>query len=254
MKKALFLSLATLTLALTSCEEVIKSISESIVFTFTGSTVYDGQTAALRVPSNSNIGWEVASDSKPYVSLTYSANGQDCEANFMLPDHSKEEVVTLTITTRDLDNSEKEPYVGDIKLAPWRLAAYKKNGKNWDRVGTTLDFSDNGAGTYKAQMECFDGKVWKELSSVAYSLSLKNGVHNILWKTTASASDAKPLGDKTITFSTSTSVEFELSKAPSKSFVICAYLGKDRDEEGNTLDPAKVNTGGMVMQGIAVQP
>ena len=242
-------------LAATACDEVVDAISNSIVFTFSNNTVYDGQTAHLGVVSNAKIGWTVANDSKDIVSLDYNKEtGQECVATFTLKDHKAEKNYDVTITTTDLDDAEREPYTGTIHVAPWRLVVYKKNGKDWDLIGESVSFATNGAGTYRAQMEYYDASKakWTGMTSILYSLSIKKGQHKVLWLSNGKNAGVDVLGDKLAKFSDKCYVEFELSEAPGSSFVVQAFLGKDRDKEGNTLDASAVGTSGMVEHFITV--
>ena len=67
----LFLIVAAITMLTTSCEELLDSLSKNPVFEFTGSTVYDGQTAFLGTTATCKIGW--TNHNPEIVDLSYNA-------------------------------------------------------------------------------------------------------------------------------------------------------------------------------------
>ena len=54
----LLLAAAATLMLTTSCEAFLDSIAKNPIFTFTGTTVYDGQSAYLGLTATCKVGWE----------------------------------------------------------------------------------------------------------------------------------------------------------------------------------------------------
>lgn len=224
--KFFLLGAAILTLA-TSCKDLLDSIAKNPVFEFTGSTVYDGQSAFLGTTANCKIGW--TNHNPEIVSLEYNEQGKECVATFKLPISAKE-VTKVSLTATNLDDASVEPYKGDITVAPWRIALYKQNGTKWERVqnqtstqsagvwSTTCSYAKIGNGTYKVQMEykTTDGS-FDVISSIPYRLGrLQN--HDIDWS-------GQLVGASGHVKSTDTGKQFTLTESPTSAQIVGVTLG-----------------------------
>ena len=223
----LFLIVAAITMLTTSCEELLDSLSKNPVFEFTGSTVYDGQTAFLGTTATCKIGW--TNHNPEIVDLSYNEVGKECYATFKLPVTAKK-VTKVSLTATNLDDSSVEPYKGDITVAPWRLALYKKNGKNWERIAnqttteslgvstTVSSYAKISNGTYKVQMEYLtsDGS-YKEIGSIPKRIA-KFESHDIDWS-------GKLVGADGHVNSKDTYKEFTLTEAPASTQMVVDTLG-----------------------------
>lgn len=224
--KVFFIGAALMALT-TSCEGLIDSLSKNPVFEFTGSTVYDGQSAFLGTTATCKIGW--TNHDPAIVSLKYNDQGKECVATFILPTTSKS-VTKVSITATNLDDSSVEPHKGDIIVAPWRLSLYKLSGSNWERISnqnyqevagvctTTCSYSQIGNGTYKIQMEAKDSEgSYKAIGSIPYRLGrLQN--HEIDWSGKLVRAEGHVL-------TTDTSKEFTLTESPTSTQTVAVKLG-----------------------------
>ena len=228
MKTTRLFLLGAAILMLTSCEALIDSLSKNPVFEFTGSTVYDGQTAFLGTTATCKIGW--TNHNPEIVDLSYNEVGKECYATFKLPVTAKK-VTKVSLTATNLDDSSVEPYKGDITVAPWRLALYKKNGNNWERIAnqtttetlgvstTTSSYAKIGNGTYKIQMEYLtDDGSYKEIGSIPKRLA-KFEIHDIDWS-------GKLVGADGHVTSKDPYKEFTLNEAPASTQTVAVKLGK----------------------------
>ena len=188
--KVFFIGAALMAIT-TSCDKLLDTLAKNPVFEFTGTTVYDGQSAFLGTTATCKIGW--TNHNPEIVSLEYNDQGKECVATFKLPASAKN-VTKVSLTATNLDDSSVEPYKGEITVAPWRIALYKQNGTKWDRVEnqtstqttlgvwtTTCSYAKIGNGTYKVQMEAKDSEgSFNAISSIPYRLGrLQN--HDIDW-------------------------------------------------------------------------
>lgn len=230
MKTTRLFLLGAAILMLTSCEAFIDSLSKNPVFEFAGTTVYDGQTAFLGTTATCKIGW--TNHNPEIVDLSYNEVGKECNATFKLPVTAKK-VTKVSLTATNLDDSSVEPYKGDITVVPWRLALYKKNGNNWERIAnqttteslgssvTTSSYAKIGNGTYKIQMEYLtDDGSYKEIGSIPKRLA-KFEVHDIDWS-------GKLVGIDGHATSKDTYKEFTLNEAPALATIVNAGLGEVR--------------------------
>lgn len=217
--KFFLLGAAILTLA-TSCKDLLDSMAKNPVFTFAGTTVYDGQSAYLGTTATCRIGW--TNHNPEIVDLSYNEIGKECIATFRLPDISKK-TTKVKITATNLEDETVEPFVGEITVAPWRLGIYKKadNG-TWNGVGANYNVSTatfsynaagNGAGTYKLQLETPDSYGnYQPITSIPYNLG-KLELFKVRW----SGSFINESAD-------GVSQEFTLNSRPTKNMAV-AYLG-----------------------------
>lgn len=225
--KVFFIGAALMALT-TSCEGLIDSLSKNPVFEFTGSTVYDGQSAFLGTTATCKIGW--TNHNPQIVTLNHNDQGKECVATFKLPAAAKS-VTKVSLTATNLDDESVEPYKGDITVAPWRLSLYKQNGSNWDRISnqtynetagvvtTICSYSQIGNGTYKLQMEAKDSEgSYKAITSIPYRLGrLQN--HEIDWS-------GKLVGADGHVLVTETSKQFTLSESPTATQMVAVKLGE----------------------------
>lgn len=224
----LFLLGAAILMLATSCQDLLDSISKNPVFTFSGTTVYDGQKAFLGTTAKCKIGWET--DSPKIVSLSYNKEtGKECVATFELPETAKK-VTTVKITATNLDDKTVEPHVGEITVAPWKVVVYKKGSDNsWKKVDVTsssflttsfsYNASGNGPGTYKLQIEYLDkDNNFKPITSIPYNLGkLEN--FKVRW--------SGKLGNIGDTTEEVCSKEIELPSLPaSGSRMVAVYIGE----------------------------
>lgn len=80
--KVFFIGAALMALT-TSCEGLIDSLSKNPVFEFTGSTVYDGQSAFLGTTATCKIGW--TNHDPAIVSLKYNDQGRSASPRLYFP-------------------------------------------------------------------------------------------------------------------------------------------------------------------------
>ena len=225
--KLLFAGAALMVLT-TSCNELLDSLAKNPVFEFTGTTVYDGQSAFLGTTATCKIGW--TNHNPQIVSLSYNDQGKECVAVFKLPVSAKN-VTKVSITATNRDDSSVEPYTGEITVAPWRLSLYKLSGSNWERISnqnyqevagvctTTCSYSQIGNGTYKIQMEAKDSEgSYKAIGSIPYRLvRLQN--HDIDWS-------GKLVGAEGHVLTTDTSKQFPLNESPTSTQTVAVKLGE----------------------------
>jgi hypothetical protein len=223
--KFFLLGAAILTLA-TSCKDLLDSMAKNPVFTFAGTTVYDGQSAYLGTTATCRIGW--TNHNPEIVDLSYNEIGKECIATFRLPDISKK-TTKVKITATNLEDETVEPFVGEITVEPWRLGIYKKGSNGWNSVDalynpSTASFSygaaGNGAGTYKIQLETKDNYGnYTAITSIPYNLG-KLEQFKVRWS-------GKLIGINGSAEEAVYSKEFTLESAPaSGSNRAVAYLGE----------------------------
>ena len=239
MKKLLLLAaVATCAFSLSSCEQMLNSLSDSLVFTHTGTTVIDGQTALLGLMNQNSVDWYLNSDAEKYVSLVHNEDGKNCIASFNLKNANQNSQTKVEITVRDRVNVDKDPYVGEITIAPWKLTILKKNGESWEEIGSSYSYAKNGAGHYAIQSQKFVGlkdKEWENIGTIIYKvdlLEISKTNHYVLWNCTGDILIENQVGDQTW-------VEFDINAAPSKTTTITLSVGKDRDEKGEYLSVDK---------------
>lgn len=244
----LFLAgIAAITLT-SGCEALAEALDNSLSFLFSGTTIYDGQTALLGVTYKNDVAWNVDKGSD-LITLTHDDDGKNCIAKVKLSSGTTT-LQTVQITNRDKYDNSVEKNTGVITIAPWRLQIFKQVGENefkdmaeycsFDaKTGiTTLNLknSNAGTGTYKVKMMGLNDK--NEYASFApiYSLNLFNHPeHRVYWESSSglsgitTASDVKAEGvyEKLVKF----------DALPSAMQTISVYLGKERDEKGNVQNP-----------------
>ncbi|MBR4775776.1 MAG: hypothetical protein IK008_06735 [Bacteroidales bacterium] len=218
---------AALTALTTSCEGLLDTLSKNPVFEFTGTTVYDGQSAFLGTTATCKIGW--TNHNPQIVTLDHNDQGKECVATFKLPTTAKS-VTKVSLTATNLDDESVEPYTGEITVAPWRLSLYKQNGSNWERISnqtynevsgvvtTTCSYAKIGNGTYKVQMESKDSEgSYKAISSIPYRLGrLQN--HDIDWV-------GQLVGANGHDVCKDTGKQFTLTESPTTSQIVGVTLG-----------------------------
>ena len=211
----LLLAAAATLMLTTSCEALLDSLAKNPIFTFTDSTVCDGQSAYLGLTATCKVGWKT--NRPDIVTLEYDADGHECVGTFILPSGAKQ-VTEVTITTTNLDDSTVDPYVGTVTVAPWKLALYKQNGENWVlQTGTADSYSWTkiGNGKYKVQMQYLEGSEYKDITGIPYRVGTLES-NKVKWQGGSLVSSIEK---------EEYSQEFELTAKPSSSTTIKATLG-----------------------------
>lgn len=236
----------------TSCEQILDVMGNSLTFLFSGTTIYDGQTALLGVTYNNDVAWTVPTEYQSNISLTYNEHGKNCVAKVNLPAGATEAKV-VKVTNYDPKNSSVEKNTGEITIAPWRLEVLKKktDGEYEDLLETNtaactytastgqtlVDLKKAGTGTYKIKMYGLNDK--GKFASIApiYSLNLfSHPEHRVCWEVSGTkvaglATDASTVAEGVY------EKEVVIDALPAANETVTVYLGKDRDDNNNVLSP-----------------
>ena len=134
----LFVPLLLAAIPLSGCEAVLNSLTSEPLFS-AGEEWYDGQTYQL--VKLSACTYEFEEDSE-YVTLKENSEGKMIATVKMWDDiFALGQETSVTITARNADDPEVEPYKVDVRLKPWRLAIYDKDNNVVDKMTAGQDYS-----------------------------------------------------------------------------------------------------------------
>lgn len=134
----LFVPLLLAAIPLSGCEAVLNSLITEPLFS-AGEEWYDGQTYQL--VKLSACTYEFEEDSE-YVTLKENSEGKMIATVKMWDDiFALGQETSVTITARNADDPEVEPYKVDVRLKPWRLAIYDKDNNIVDKMTAGQDYS-----------------------------------------------------------------------------------------------------------------
>lgn len=134
----LFVPLLLAAIPLSGCEAVLNSLVSEPLFS-AGEEWYDGQTYQL--VKLSACTYEFEEDSE-YVTLKENSEGKMIATVKMWDDiFALGQETSVTITARNADDPEVEPYKVDVRLKPWRLAIYDKDNNIVDKMTAGQDYS-----------------------------------------------------------------------------------------------------------------
>lgn len=134
----LFVPLLLAAIPLSGCEAVLNSLTSEPLFS-AGEEWYDGQTYQL--VKLSACTYEFEEDSE-YVTLKENSEGKMIATVKMWDDiFALGQETSVTITARNADDPEVEPYKVDVRLKPWRLAIYDKDNNIVDKMTAGQDYS-----------------------------------------------------------------------------------------------------------------
>ena len=127
----LFVPLLLAAIPLSGCEAVLNSLVNEPLFS-AGEEWYDGQTYQL--VKLSACTYEFEEDSE-YVTLKENSEGKMIATLKMWDDiFGLGQESSVTITARNADDPEVEPYTVEVRLKPWRLAIYDKDNNIVDKM------------------------------------------------------------------------------------------------------------------------
>lgn len=134
----LFVPLLLAAIPLSGCEAMLNSLVNEPLFS-AGEEWYDGQTYQL--VKLSACTYEFEEDSE-YVTLKENSEGKMIATVKMWDDiFALGQETSVTITARNADDPEVEPYKVDVRLKPWRLAIYDKDNNIVDKMTAGQDYS-----------------------------------------------------------------------------------------------------------------